>query len=184
MKTHFAIPLSVFSTIILMQGALATSYAQTETGGANGNTASAGNATSAGNETAPAESNATVTITPFAQVPGNTVLIEANGLAPNANATIVVDNGVAARSETDENGTLLYALGVPDEITITEIRVDSSGTESTRNITHSWDGTVSVIVTDQFNNTGASELTVIKPIGQSGAATLNTNNTAGNATTS
>ena len=107
-------------------------------------------------------------------MPGGSVLIEANGLAPNANTTIIVDDGVAARSETDENGTLLYALGVPDQIVITEIRVDNStGNESVRNITRSWDGTVSVIVRDQFNNAGAAELTVIKPIGQPGAAANN-----------
>jgi hypothetical protein len=168
MKTHFAIPLSIFSAIVLVKGALAISYAQNSNsaGNVSGNLTSAGNVTSAGNETALAESNVTVKITPFVQVPGNTVLVEADGLAPNANTTILVDNGVAARSETDENGTLLYALGVPDQITITEIRVDdSTGEERTRNVTHTWEGTVDVVVKDQFDNTGVGELTVIKPVG-------------------
>lgn len=160
MKIHFAIMLAALA-VIVVSGAVAT-FAQTSD--------PAGNTT--GNETELADNNANVTVTPFAQVPGGSVLIEANGLAPNANTTIIVDDGVAAKSETDENGTLLYALGVPDQIVITEIRVDNStGDESVRNITRSWDGTVSVVVRDQFDNDGAAELTVIKPIGQPGNAT-------------
>ncbi len=183
MKTHFVAMLPILVTIIAMQGFLTIFHAQASNSTGNvSNMTNAENA-SAGNETALAESNVTVTVTPFAQVPGRAVLVEANGLAPHSNATILVDNAIAARSETDENGTLFYALGVVDQITITEIRVDNStGEESINEITHSWEGTVSVVVRDQFENTGSGELTVIRPVGQP-SATANVSNATGNATT-
>jgi hypothetical protein len=178
MKASFAIMLSVLATgVIVTPAALAVSY------GPTGNTTAAGNATGAANATALAGSNATVTVTPPVQAPGGTVLVQADGLAPDANATIIVDRRVAGVSGTDENGTLLYALGVPDEIKITETRVDNStGKETVKNETHTWAGTVKVVVMDGSGNSGSGELTVLKQVGQSGAAAVASNNTSNNTT--
>jgi hypothetical protein len=187
MKASFAIMLSVLATgVFVTPAALAVSYGPTGNSTAAGNMTTTGNVTGATNATSLAGSNATVTVTPLAQVPGGTVLVQANGLTPDANATIMVDNRVAGMSGTDENGTLLYALGVPDEIKITEIRVDNSGKETVKNETHQWEGTVRVVVMDGSGNSGTGELTVLKPVGQSGATVASnstSNNTAaGNAT--
>jgi hypothetical protein len=191
MKASFAIMLSVLAAgVIVTPAALAVSYGPAGNTTAAGNATTTANATGVANATAPAGGNATVTVTPPVQSPGGTVLVQANGLSPDANATITVDNGVAGVSSTDENGTLLYALGVPDEIKITESRVDSAtGKETVKNETHTWEGTVKVIVMDGSGNSGSGELTVLKKIGQSGApvASNNTSNaanaiTAGNTT--
>ncbi|MGI0049803.1 MAG: hypothetical protein ACREAW_09710 [Nitrososphaera sp.] len=130
------------------------------------------NATDTGNETTSAESNETsgvnVTITPIAQRPGGSALVHAEGLDPDNNATIKVDGELAATTQTDENGTLFYALGVPSEpITRMTIEVDDSGEETITNETHAWEGTVSVIVEDQAGNRGSGELTVLAPVDQS-----------------
>jgi len=109
--------------------------------------------------------NANVTITPFAQNPGGSVIVQAEDLEPNANVTITVDNVLAATTESDENGTLLYGLGVPSEpITTMTVRVDDSGEESISNKTHSWDGTVRVVVKDEAGHSGSGELTVLAPV--------------------
>ena len=130
------------------------------------------NATDTGNETTSAEFNETfdvnVTITPIAQSPGGSALVHAEGLDPDNNATIKVDGELAATTQTDENGTLFYALGVPSEpITRMTIEVDDSGEETITNDTHAWEGTVRVSVEDQAGNRGFGELTVLAPIDQS-----------------
>lgn len=177
--------LSVLATgVIATPAALAVSYGPTGNTTAAGNATTTANATGVANATASAGSNATVTVTPPVQSPGGTVLVQANGLAPDSNATITVDRRVAGVSSTDENGTLLYALGVPDEIKITETRVDSAtGKETVKNETHTWDGTVKVVVMDGSGNSGSGELTVLKKVGQSGAAVASNNTSnAANAT--
>jgi hypothetical protein len=185
MKASFAIMLSVLAAgVIVTPAALAVSYGPTGNSTV-GNATTTGNVTGATNATALARSNATVAVTPFAQVPGGTVLVQANGLTPDANATIMVNKRVAGMSGTDENGTLLYALGVPDEIKITEIRVDNTtGKETVKNETHAWEGTVKVVVIDGSGNSGSGELTVLKPVGQSGATVASNSTAAGNATSS
>jgi hypothetical protein len=59
-----------------------------------------------------------------------------------------VDDELAAKTETDGKGTLLYALGVLSEpITKMTIRVDNETCEETiTNETYAWEGTVNMIV--------------------------------------
>ena len=136
-----------------------------------------------------ADARTSVTISPFFQLPGGSVVVKAEGLAPNANATIYAKN-VVARVETVEagkpgiavtspdqivvgtakttpQGTLEWALGVPrDDVTVIERWINNStGQEEVLKIvttTYTFQGTVDVIVTDQFGNTASGELTVIR----------------------
>jgi hypothetical protein len=193
---YLAILLSALAVVATMQGALGAMHNQTSTQSndtadnetsvtagngtaadnmtvtAEDNATITANATDTGNETTSAESNETaavnVTITPIAQSPGGSALVHAEGLDPDNNATIKVDGELAATTQTDENGTLFYALGVPSEpITRMTIEVDDSGEETITNDTHAWEGTVSVIVEDQAGNRGSGELTVLAPVDQS-----------------
>jgi hypothetical protein len=142
----------------------------TDTAGVNETTTA--NATGAGNETTTAGANettiagnVTVTITPFAQSPGGSVLVQADGLEPETNTTIAVDNELVGTTQSDENGTLFYALGVPSKpITTMTITVDETGEETIENDTHAWDGTVRVVVEDEAGNRGFGELTVLAPV--------------------
>jgi hypothetical protein len=135
-----------------------------------------------------------VTISPFFQLPGGSVVVKAEGLAPNANATIYVKNVVAkvetievgkpgkvvtfpdqiavGTAETDPRGNLEWALGVPkDDVTVIERWINNStGQEEvvkTVTTTYKFQGTVKVIVTDQFGNSASGELTVIRWITES-----------------
>ena len=136
-----------------------------------------------------ADARTSVAITPFFQLPGGSVVVKADGLAPNANATIYAKN-VIARVETVEagkpdatvtfpdrivvgtakttpQGTLEWALGVPsDDVTVIERWINNStGQEEvlkTVTTTYTFQGTVKVIVVDQFGNTASGELTVIR----------------------
>lgn len=183
---YLAILLTTLAGVAVIPGALGAMHGQTSTQNLNNNTmltngtsimamdnmTSAGNATGTGNETTTAGANettttgnVTVTITPFAQRPGGSTLVQADGLEPDTNATITVDNGLAATTETDENGTLLYALGVPSEPTTKmTITVDENGEETIENDTHAWEGTVRVVVEDEAGNRGFGELTVLAPV--------------------
>jgi hypothetical protein len=130
-----------------------------------------------GNETAAEvtedEDGVSVTVTPFAQSPGGSVLVQAEGLEPGTNATITVDNELAATTETDGNGTVLYALGIPSEpVTRMTIEVDNeTGEETITKDTHAWEGTVKVVVQDEANNRGFADLTVLAPVDQPGETT-------------
>jgi hypothetical protein len=130
-----------------------------------------------------------VTISPFFQLPGGSAVVRAEGLAPNANATIYVKNVVAkvetievgkpgkvvtfpdqiavGTAETDSRGNLEWALGVPkDDVTVIERWINNStGQEEvvkTVTTTYKFQGTVKVIVADQFGNSASGELTVIR----------------------
>jgi hypothetical protein len=141
-----------------------------------------------------ADSRASVTISPFFQLPGGSVVVRAEGLAPNANATIYVKNVVArvetveagkpgkvvtfpdqiavGTTETNSQGSLEWALGVPkDDVTVIERWINNStGQEEvvkTVTTNYRFQGTVKVIVVDQFGNSASGELTVIRWITES-----------------
>lgn len=141
-----------------------------------------------------AASRESVTISPFFQLPGGSVVVRAEGLAPNANATIYVKNVVArvetveidkpgktvtfpdqiaiGTTETNSQGSLEWALGVPkDDVTVIERWINNStGQEEvvkTVTTNYRFQGTVKVIVTDQFGNSASGELTVIRWITES-----------------
>ena len=136
-----------------------------------------------------ADSRISVTVSPFFQLPGSSVVIRAEGLAPNAEATIYVKNVVArvetlkagesgsavtfpdqivvGTTETTSSGSLEWALGVPkDDVTVIERWIsNSTGQEEvlkTVTTTYKFQGTVKVIVVDQFGNSASGELTVIR----------------------
>jgi hypothetical protein len=132
-----------------------------------------------------------VVITPFFQLPGGTVTVNAQGLTPNANATIFVKNVVAkvvtqtqdgvkmvtfpdvivaGRTETNADGSLEWALGVPkDDVKIIERWVDNATGRVIKTITtdYRFQGTVKVQVTDEFGKSATGELTVIRWITES-----------------
>lgn len=141
-----------------------------------------------------ADRQTSVMVSPFFQLPGGSVIITADGLAPNANATIFVKNVVArvetqkagestatvtfpdqiiaGTTETTSSGTLEWALGVPkDDVTIIERWINNStGQEEiykTVTTTYKFQGTLKVIVVDQFGNSATGELTVIRWITES-----------------
>lgn len=141
-----------------------------------------------------AASRTSVAVSPFFQMPGGSVIVTAQGLAPNANATIYVKNVVAkvetqkagestatvtfpdqivvGKTETTSDGTLEWALGVPkDEIKVIERWINNStGQEEvlkTVTTTYKFQGTLKVIVVDQLGNHASGELTVIRWITQS-----------------
>jgi hypothetical protein len=141
-----------------------------------------------------ADSQTSVTVTPFFQLPGGSVIIKAEGLAPNANATIYVKNVVAkvetvkkgqptstvtfpdqivaGYTETTSSGSLEWTLGVPkDDVTLIERWINNStGQEDvlkTVTTTYHFQGTVKVIVVDQFGNSASGELTVLRWITKS-----------------
>lgn len=136
-----------------------------------------------------ADPRTSVTISPFFQLPGSSVVVMAEGLAPNANATIYAKNVVArvetqkagepaatvtfpdqivvGTAETTSSGTLEWALGVPkDDVTVIERWINNStGQEEilkTVTTNYRFQGTVQVIVVDQFGNSASSELVVIR----------------------
>lgn len=141
-----------------------------------------------------ADTQRSVTISPFFQLPGGSVIVRAEGLAMNANATIYVKNVIArvetqkageptatatfpdqilvGTMETTSTGSLEWALGVPkDDVKVIERWINNStGQEEllkTVTTTYSFQGTVKVIVVDQFGNSATGELTVIRWITRS-----------------
>lgn len=136
-----------------------------------------------------ASGQSTADVTPWFTFPGKTVLVTAEGLTPNSNATIYVKNVVArvetekaaeqtktvtfpdrvvvGKTETNADGTLEWALGVPrDEVKVIERWIsNSTGQEKvlkTVTTTYTFQGTVKVIVVDQNGHTADAELTIVK----------------------
>ncbi|HEU4605710.1 MAG TPA: hypothetical protein VFS46_05670 [Nitrososphaera sp.] len=134
-----------------------------------------------------ADSRTSVTVSPFFQLPGSSVVVRADGLAPNAEATIYVKNVVArvetmkagesasvvtfpdqivvGTTETISTGSLEWALGVPkDDVTVIERWISNSTGQVLKTVTttYKFQGTVKVIVVDQFGNSASGELTVIR----------------------
>jgi hypothetical protein len=140
-----------------------------------------------------ADSSTLVHVDPWLQLPGGSVHMTGSGFAPNANATIYVrnviatvetqergesaavthpDTIVAARTMTNSDGTIEYALGIPrDEVKIIERWIsNSTGQEEvlkTVTTTYRFQGTVKVFVTDEAGNSASAELTVLQWITQS-----------------
>jgi hypothetical protein len=151
------------------------------------------------------KNDVTVSVEPFVQALGASVLVRAEGLSPNSNATITLGNVmierettqareentndsnqtdstaaatqtseddrgftsiVAGRTLTDENGTLLFALGIPKEdISVeTTFTNNSTGQETTVVDTLALQGTLQVVVKDQRGNTGHGEVTILAPL--------------------
>jgi len=134
-----------------------------------------------------ADSRTSATVSPFFQMPGSSVVVRAEGLAPDANATIYVKNVVArvetlkagesasavtfpdqiavGTTETTSTGSLEWALGVPkDDVTVIDRWINNSTGQVLKTVTtnYKFQGTVKVIVVDQFGNSASSELTVIR----------------------
>lgn len=141
-----------------------------------------------------ASQQTSVAVAPFFQLPGGSVVVSGQGFEPNANVTIYVKNViakvetqkagesaktttfpdqiVAGTTQTDSNGNLEWALGVPrDEVKIIERWIsNSTGQEEvlkTVTTTYTFQGTVKIIVMDQLGNHASDELTIIKWISRS-----------------
>jgi hypothetical protein len=141
-----------------------------------------------------AAGNTSAYVAPFFQVPGGSVIVTAEGLTPNAAVKIYAKNVVATvetekagepmkqvtfpdtvmvgETESDNEGRLEWALGVPkDEVKIIERWIsNSTGQEEvlkTVTTTYEFQGTVRVIVTDEDGNTADAELTIIRWIPRS-----------------
>ena len=133
-------------------------------------------------------------VSPFFQLPGGSVLVTAEGLASNSTVMISVKNVVATvetekageatkavtfpdtvtvgTTRSNPDGTLEWALGVPkDEVKVIERWIsNSTGQEEvlkTITTTYEFQGTVQIIVADEFGNTADAELTIIKWIPKS-----------------
>jgi hypothetical protein len=141
-----------------------------------------------------ADARTSLSISPFFQMPGGSVIVTGQGFAPNANATIYVKNVVATvetqkageristvtfpdqivvgNTETTSDGNVEWALGVPkDEVKVIEKWINNStGQEEvlkTVTTTFKFQGTVKVIVQDQYGNTAKDELIIIRWITKS-----------------
>jgi len=140
-----------------------------------------------------ADETTSVNVDPWLQLPGGSVHVTGQGFEPNANASIVVknviatvetqergetavvsypDSIVAARTITNDDGTLDYALGIPrDEVKIIERWIsNSTGQEEvlkTVTTTYMFQGTVKVQVIDELGNNDSAELTVLQWISHS-----------------
>ena len=80
----------------------------------------------------------TVTLLPTEQSVGKTVLVNATGLAEKSDVTVKVDDMLAGTPDSDEEGNLLYALGISENMT----------------------GSVTVAVEDEDGNSGSATLTI------------------------
>jgi hypothetical protein len=139
-----------------------------------------------------ADETTSVNVDPWLQLPGGSVHLTGQGFEPNANVSIVVknviatvetqergetavvsypDSIVAARTVTNGDGTLDYALGVPRyEVKIIERWIgNSTGQEVLKTITttYMFQGTVKVQVIDELGNNDSAELTVLQWISHS-----------------
>jgi hypothetical protein len=141
-----------------------------------------------------ADESTSVQVDPWLQLPGGSVRVIGQGFAPDSNVTISVKNViateetvkrgeesasvthpdtiVAAKTTTNADGTIEYALGVPrDEVKVIERWIsNSTGQEEvlkTVTTTYRFQGTVDIIVTDELGNTDSAELTVLQWITQS-----------------
>jgi hypothetical protein len=140
-----------------------------------------------------AAATTSIHVDPWLQLPGGSVHLTGQGFAPNANVSIMVrnviatvetqekgesavvthpDSIVAARTVTNSDGTLEYAIGVPrDEVKIIERWIsNSTGQEEvlkTVTTTYRVQGTVSVQAIDELGNNDSAELTVLQWISHS-----------------
>lgn len=141
-----------------------------------------------------ADEGTSIQVDPWLQLPGGSVRIIGQGFAPDANLTISVrnviatvetvksgedsasvthpDTIIAAKTTTNSDGTIEYALGVPrDEVKVIERWIsNSTGQEEllkTITTTYRFQGTVDIIATDELGNTDSTELTVLQWITQS-----------------
>jgi hypothetical protein len=138
-----------------------------------------------------ADGQPTVVVTPFFQLPGGSVTVTAQGLTPNANATIYVKNVVAkvvtqtpngaktvtfpdtivvGETQINPDGTLEWALGVPrDDVRVIDRWIDNATGHEIKRITtdYRFQGTVKVQVVDEFGKQATDELTVIRWITES-----------------
>jgi len=85
----------------------------------------------------------------------------------SASAVTFPDQIVVGTTETTSSGSLEWALGVPkDDVTVIERWIsNSTGQEEvlkTVTTTYKFQGTMKVIVVDQFGNSASGELTVIR----------------------
>jgi hypothetical protein len=133
-------------------------------------------------------------VAPFYQVPGGSVIVSAEGLRPNATVTISAKNVVATveteiagestksvtfpdtvvvgTTVSNADGTLEWALGVPrDAVKVIERWIsNSTGQEEvlkTVTTTYQFQGTVRIIVADEYGNTADAELLIIRWIPRS-----------------
>lgn len=107
-----------------------------------------------------------VTLVPTEQSAGGSVLVNVTGLAAGSNVTVKLDDNITGLTESDEDGNLLYALG----------------------ITESMEGSSIVSVEDGEGNSGSATLTVTEAqeVGSRNTSTNNnlTGTSINNATTS
>lgn len=135
-----------------------------------------------------ADQNTSLQVDPWLQLPGGSVHLTGQGFAPNANVSIVVQNViatvetqeagssavvthpdsiVAARTVTNPDGTLDYAIGVPrDEVKVIERWIsNSTGQEQvlkTVTTSYRFQGTVTLQVADDLGNHASAELTILQ----------------------
>jgi hypothetical protein len=136
-----------------------------------------------------ADEGTSIQVDPWLQLPGGSIRVIGQGFAPDANVTITVGNVIAtvetekrgdesasvthpdtvvvAKTMTNADGTIEYALGVPrDEVKIIERWIsNSTGQEEvlkTVTTTYRFQGTVNVVVTDEYGNRDSAELTVLQ----------------------
>ena len=140
-----------------------------------------------------ADETTSLQVDPWLQLPGGSVHLTGRGFAPNANVSIIVQNVIAtvetvekdesavvtnpdsiiaARTVTNSDGTLDYAIGVPrDEVKIIERWINNStGQEDvlkTVTTTYRFQGTVKVQAIDDAGNNDSAELTVLQWISHS-----------------
>jgi hypothetical protein len=136
-----------------------------------------------------ASEHTSAAVSPWFTLPGRSVLVTAEGLSPNSNATVYVKNVVAkvemekageatktvtfpdrvvvGKTETMPDGTLEWALGIPrDEVKVIERWIsNSTGQEEvlkTVTTTYTFQGTVEIVVVDEVGHSADAELTIIK----------------------
>lgn len=140
-----------------------------------------------------ADGTTAIQVDPWLQLPGGSVHLTGQGFAPNANVSIIVknvvatveteekgessvvthpDSIVAAKTITNADGTLEYAIGVPrDEVKVIERWINNStGQEEvlkTVTTTYRFQGTVGVQAIDELGNHDSAELTVLQWISHS-----------------
>ncbi len=128
-------------------------------------------------------------VNPWFTFPGKSIVVTAEGLTPNSNVTVYVKNVVAkvetekagettktvtfpdrvvvGKTETNADGNLEWALGVPrDQVEVIERWIsNSTGQEEvikTVTTTYTFQGTVQVIVVDETGHAATAELTIVK----------------------
>jgi hypothetical protein len=121
--------------------------------------------------------NVQVSVNPSSQSAGSTVLVSATGLAHNSSVTITADDVVAGTTMSDEQGTVYFALGVPEKIEIRNIIQDKNNVVINDNVTtKTLGGNVKVVVSDAEGNSGFATLTITSnnTKGQTSTSSANT----------